>query len=133
MSLSGATRGKVQAEPRQSSQSPLQGGSGVWFFKVFRNKFQQEVWFESSGLSSRICDFSAEVPGILKGKNEYSDLVLSDIKLENQKFVFSVRTVHTNRFCLLMGQERRGTGIQLFQKDKGQGRGEKKVGMQRKP
>lgn len=64
MSLSGAMRGKYKLSARQSSQGPLQGGSGVWFFKVFRNKFQQEVWFESSGLSSRICDFSAEVPGI---------------------------------------------------------------------
>lgn len=32
-----------------------------------------------------------------------------------------VRTAHTNRFCLLMGQVRRGSGVQLFQKDKGGG------------
>lgn len=32
-----------------------------------------------------------------------------------------VRTAHTNRVCLLMGQVRRGNGVQLFQKDKGGG------------
>lgn len=43
-----------------------------------------------------------------------------------------VRTAHTNRFCLLIGQVR-GSGVQLFQKDKGGGdsrKAEEPLGME---
>lgn len=45
MSPSGATEGKAQAEPE--TQGHVHCGSGFWF-SVFRDQFQQDVWFESS-------------------------------------------------------------------------------------
>lgn len=63
------------------------------------DKLQQDVGFESN-FSSRMCDFSTEVLGIVRGEKKgiHSDLVLLGIKLETQlrnkactKFVFSVK------------------------------------------
>lgn len=104
MSLMGLRR-ESRAEPGQSGQDPVHSGSGFWFLMCSETNSIKMCGFPSSSLPSWICDFSTEALGILMGKKWiHSDSVLSDIKLENQKFVFPVRTAHTNRFCLLMGR-----------------------------
>lgn len=61
---------KHKPSPRQLRLGHVHGGSGVWFSKC-SDKLQQDVWFESN-FSSRMCDFSTEVLGILRGeKKEY--------------------------------------------------------------
>lgn len=64
--LSGARGGKSTSRARDNS-----GGSCPQRLRslVFKrsDKLQQDVWFESN-FSSRMCDFSTEVLGIVRGK-----------------------------------------------------------------
>lgn len=100
---------KAQAEP-ETTQA---GSCPQWLRSlVFKcsDKLQQDVWFESN-FSSRMCDFSTEVLGIVRGKKGiHSDLVLLGIKLETQlrnktstKFVFPVKNCPHKQVLLING------------------------------